>query len=91
MWVSRSIGSSPALRPEPKTGWMVTPPTYGVSRARLITNPISSSLTPRAAVIVSVVKTPAPESRSIARSLNRRMSAPRWWVDASADSPSYCR
>ena len=31
---------------EPKTGWMVTPPTYGVSSARLITKPISSSLTP---------------------------------------------
>ena len=34
---------------------------------------------------------PGPERRSIARSLNRRMSAPRWWVEASADSPSYCR
>ncbi len=41
--------------------------------------------------MVSVVKMPLAESRSMARSLKRRMSAPRWYVDASADSPSYCR
>ena len=81
----------PAERPEPNTGWMVTPPTYGVSRARFRTNPISSSFTPSAAVMVNVVNTPAADSRSSARSLNRRMSAPRWWVDASALSPSYWR
>ena len=91
MWVSRSSGSIAPDRPLPKTGWMVTPPTYGVPSARLMTRPISSSFTPRAAVMVSVVKMPLAESRSMARSLKRRMSAPRWYVDASADSPSYCR
>ncbi len=79
------------MRPEANIGWIVTPPTYGVSSARFTTAPISSSLASRAAVIVSVVNTPAAESRSSARSLKRRMSAPRWYVDASALSPSYWR
>ena len=29
MWVSRSFASMAPPRPDPKTGWMVTPPTYG--------------------------------------------------------------
>lgn len=91
MWVSRSIGSTPAERPDPNTGWTVTPPTYGVAIAVRITAPISPSLTPLVAVIVRVMKTPAAESRSMARCLKRRMSAPRWNAEDSADSPSYCR
>ena len=43
----------------------------------------------RVAVMVSVVKTSAPERRFTAASLKRLRSAPRWNRDASADSPSY--
>ena len=55
MCVSLSTGSTPFERPDPNTGWMVTPPTYGVSSPRWTTAPISCSLTPSAAVIVKVV------------------------------------
>ncbi len=70
--VSRSSGSIVPARPEPNTGWIDTPPTYGVSSATRITSPISSSLTPRAAVIVRVVKTSASRQPPHGARLDRR-------------------
>ena len=63
----------------------------GFPAPRRSTSPISSSLTPRAAVMASVVKTPDSDSRRTAASLCRRRSAPRWCREASAETPSNCR